>query len=60
MKSLLNIRNFLKKITVDHINCYFPEGKEYGVEGEGHPNEIGHKLVSECIYDQLSFKDIVG
>ena len=59
-EKFIKYKEFFKKNSVDHINCYFPEGKEYGVEGEGHPNEIGHRLVSECIYDQLSFKDIVG
>jgi len=59
-EKFIKYKEFFKKNSVDHINCYFPEGKEYSVEGEGHPNEIGHKSVSECIYDQLSFKDIVG
>jgi len=59
-EKFIKYKEFFKKNSVDHINCYFQEGKEYIVEGEGHPNEIGHKSVSECIYDQLSFKDIVG
>ena len=59
-EKFIKYKEFFKKNSIDHINCYFPKGKKYGVEGEGHPNEIGHKSVSECIYDQLSFKDIVG
>ena len=50
--------NFFKKNSIEYINCYFPEGKEYRVEGEGHPNEIGHRFVSKCIYDELNLKNI--
>ena len=45
--------------SIEHINCYFPEGENYRVEGEGHPNRIGHKFVSDCIYAQLPLKDNV-
>ncbi len=50
--------NFFKKNSIEYINCYFPKGKEYRVEGEGHPNEIGHRFVSKCIYDELNLKNI--
>jgi len=56
-EKLVKYKKFFEEKSIEHINCYFPEGDEYRVEGEGHPNLIGHKFVSDCIYSQLSLKD---
>ena len=58
-EKFVKYKKFFEEKSIEHINCYFPEGKEYRVEGEGHPNRIGHKFVSDCIYAQLLLKDNV-
>ena len=55
-EKFIKYEKFFKKEEIEYINCYFPEGEKYRVEGEGHPNRIGHKLVSDCLYSQLSLK----
>ena len=47
---------FLKKNSIQYINCHFPSGKQYRVIGEGHPNGTAHKYVANCIYDKLISK----
>lgn len=58
-EKFIKYKKFFKEESIEHINCYFPEGENYRVEGEGHPNRIGHKFVSDCIYAQLPLKDNV-
>lgn len=44
---------FFNEKSIQNINCYFLEGEKYAVEGEGHPNAVSHKIVSDCIYSKL-------
>ena len=44
---------FLKKKNIPFIKCTLPKGQEYIVLGDGHPNELSHKNISECIYKKL-------
>lgn len=44
---------FFNEKNIQNINCYFLEGEKYAVEGEGHPNAVSHKIVSDCIFRKL-------
>ena len=44
---------FFNEKSIQNINCYFLEGEKYAVEGEGHPNAVSHKIVSDCIFRKL-------
>ena len=51
--------DFLKEKKISTIKCFIPEGKRFEVPGEGHPNEISHKLISDCIFKKLKNKNFV-
>ena len=38
---------FFNEAKINYINCQFP--KNQSVKGEGHPNEVGHKNVADCL-----------
>ena len=46
-------KDFLIKNNITLINCPMPQGKDYVVKNEGHPNPLGHKITSECIYKEI-------
>ena len=52
-KKKVEYQKFFNEKSIQNINCYFPEGQEYIVEGEGHPNALSHKIISDCIYSKL-------
>ncbi len=52
-KKKVEYQKFFNEKSIQNINCYFPEGQEYVVEGEGHPNALSHKIISDCIYSKL-------
>jgi hypothetical protein len=45
---------FLMQKKITNFKCFIPSGKKYVVPGEGHPNEISHKIISECIFKKLN------
>ena len=49
--------DFFKEKLIQNINCYFLEDHKYRVEGEGHPNELAHSIVSDCIYKKINLKN---
>jgi len=49
--SLEKYKNFFNEAKINYINCQFP--KNQGVKGEGHPNEVGHKNVADCLIKNL-------
>ena len=49
--NLEKYKNFLNEAKINYINCQFP--KNQGVKGEGHPNEVGHKNVADCLIKNL-------
>ena len=49
--------DFFKEKLIQNINCYFLEDRKYRVEGEGHPNELAHSIVSDCIYKKINLKN---
>ena len=50
---------FLKKNDIHHINCFLSSDKKYQVPGEGHPNEISHQLISECVFKKLKNQNLM-
>ena len=52
-KKKVEYEKFIKEKSIQNINCYFLEGEKYAVEGEGHPNAVSHKIISDCIYSKL-------
>ena len=57
-KKSIKYNKFFKEKSVKNINCYFKEEGKYRVTGEGHPNELAHMAISDCIYDELYLKQI--
>ena len=49
--------SFFKVKSIQNINCYFLEEEKHRVEGEGHPNDLAHSTVSDCIYNQIYLKN---
>ena len=50
---------FLKKNDIHNINCFLSSDKKYQVPGEGHPNEISHQLISECVFKKLKNQNLM-
>ena len=50
---------FLKKNNIHNINCFLSSDKKYQVPGEGHPNEISHQLISECVFKKLKNQNLM-
>ena len=48
---------FLKKNNITYIECPMPQGQEFVVQGDGHPNDLSHQNVSECIINKLKIND---
>jgi hypothetical protein len=48
---------FLDEKKVSYVECIMPQGKKYKVPGEGHPNEISHAEISECVFEKLKLRD---
>ena len=48
---LISYNKFTKKNNINFINCGYELTKEYQVEGDGHPNNKGHILNADCIYN---------
>ena len=44
---------FLKKNNISFVKCLVPKGEKFSVLGEGHPSELSHQSISECIYHKL-------
>ena len=42
---------FFNEAKINYINCQFP--KNQAVKGEGHPNEVGHTNVADCLIKNL-------
>tara|TARA_B110000196_G_C21036399_1_gene610185 strand:+ start:32 stop:1051 length:1020 start_codon:yes stop_codon:yes gene_type:complete len=49
---------FFEESKISNFNCYLPTKKKYGVPGDGHPNELSHKIISECIFKNLKSENI--
>lgn len=49
-----NYKNFFKKNDITQIECNLPISEPYVIKGDGHPNELGHKQIANCILDQFS------
>jgi hypothetical protein len=47
---------FFNQKNISNIKCYFPNGSKYTVPGDGHPNELSHKIMSDCIFKKLKVK----
>ena len=55
LKKEQNLRvGAFKNENIVYIECQFPLGKKYIVTGEGHPNKMAHKSISECVHKKLS------
>tara|TARA_Y200000002_G_C22645525_1_gene648962 strand:+ start:478 stop:1473 length:996 start_codon:yes stop_codon:yes gene_type:complete len=48
--------NFFDRSKIKNIKCLLPQGKKYIVVGDGHPNELSHKIIAKCISAKLDFK----
>jgi len=44
---------FLKSKNISFVKCPMKKGEEFVVPGDGHPNGLSHKKISECIYQKL-------
>lgn len=44
---------FLNNNNISFIECPMPKGQKFVVFGDGHPNKLSHKKISECIYQKL-------
>ena len=53
-KQFTAYKEFLENENIVYIECQFPLGKKYIVTGEGHPNKMAHKSISECVHKKLS------
>jgi len=49
--------SFLKNKNISHIKCQVPQGPQYGVRGDGHPNGLAYSEIGECIYQKLQFNN---
>ena len=49
--------SFLKNKNISYIKCQIPQGPKYGVQGDGHPNELAYSEIGECIYQKLQFNN---
>jgi len=45
---------FLDRSEIKNIKCSLPRGKKYIVEGDGHPNELSHSILANCISEKLN------
>ena len=46
---------FFDSFGVKNIKCLLPQGKEYIVVNDGHPNELAHNIIANCISEKLNF-----
>tara|TARA_B110001452_G_scaffold262635_1_gene262934 strand:+ start:1054 stop:2058 length:1005 start_codon:yes stop_codon:yes gene_type:complete len=49
--------SFLNEKKISHVKCLMPRGKKFMVPGEGHPNELSHEIISNCIYQKLNLSN---
>jgi len=52
--NLNKYKNFLLRNKIEGIHCSMPQGVEYTVKNEGHPNFRAHKIISSCLYNNLA------
>ena len=45
---------FFDKFKIKNIKCLLPVGEKYIVKGEGHPNELSHNILANCISEKLN------
>ena len=48
--------HFFNQKNISNIKCYFPQGGKYIVPGDGHPNKLSHKIMSDCIFKELKLE----
>jgi len=49
--------SFLKNKNILYIKCLMPQGQEYVVPGDGHPNRLSHNKIGECINQKLKLNN---
>ena len=45
---------FFDKFKIKNVKCLLPIGKKYIVVGDGHPNELAHNIIANCISKKLN------
>ena len=48
---------FLKNKNISFIKCPMPKDPKYAVLGDGHPNELSHNKIGECINQKLKLNN---
>jgi len=48
---------FLKNKNISFIKCPMSNDPKYGVPGDGHPNELSHNEIAECINHKLKLNN---
>ena len=47
-------QKFFKEKKISSFECLVPQGEKFIVPGDGHPNEISHEIISDCIMKRFN------